>query len=151
MDVFNKRLRPRSPVLPNFPFGRREYQHLQCDNTTICGCRGTTALQPTGGIVGLSHRGSRRINEKLTASKCSAFSEANLRFRGGLMVICVCYGWRWAAGWIMEDAMNGDTCSSKFAYCKARTRAFFRCMLKKTYFCAAKTIWVSTTWMCQRL
>ena len=86
------------PSSPEFQFGRREYQHLQCGKTTICGCRGTTALQPNGGVVGLSHRGSRRINGKLTASKCFAFSVANLRFRGGFMGIRVCYVWRWVAG-----------------------------------------------------
>ena len=62
-------------------FGSREYQHLQCGKTTICGCRGTTALQSKWGGVGLSHRGSRRINGKLTASKCSALTTLNLRFR----------------------------------------------------------------------
>ena len=56
------------PVLPNLQFGRRESQHLQCGKTTICGCRNTTALPTNGGIVGLSHRGSRRINGKFVAN-----------------------------------------------------------------------------------
>ena len=34
-----------NPVLPNLQFGRREYQHLQCEKATISGCSGTTVLQ----------------------------------------------------------------------------------------------------------
>ncbi len=56
---------------------------------------------PTTYHVGLSHRGSRRINGKLTASKCFAFSVANLRFRGGFMwFVFVVFGiWRQDESW----------------------------------------------------
>ena len=104
-------LKRNSLVLPNLQFGRREYQHLQCGKTTISGCRGTTALQPNGGVVGLSHRGSRRINGKLTASKCFAFSVANLRFRGGFMVIRVGCVWRnMTAGIWIWNVFRGKKC-----------------------------------------
>ena len=33
----------------------KDIEHLQCGKTTICGCGGTTALQPNGGVVGRTH------------------------------------------------------------------------------------------------
>ena len=53
-----------APVLPHFNAEGENISICNAKKTTICGCRNTTALQPNGGVVGLSHRGSRIINGK---------------------------------------------------------------------------------------